>query len=138
MLPKKELKERAAATPAPAKSQSSTKTQPPTTVPASVQINVKPSNSSQTQEVVKVKSRERTATPDMDVDVGGTPEPELSGQDAARDGESEEIVRQLERGLPRWEGFSDVGWAENITHVSIGSHYGVARSLNNWMTGPYA
>ena len=44
----------------------------------------------------------------------------------------------IREGLPRWEGFSDVGWAENITHVSTGSHYGVARSLNSWMTGPYA
>jgi chromatin structure-remodeling complex subunit RSC1/2 len=47
----------------------------------------------------------------MDVDVGGTPEPESMGaDDMARDGESDLVVQQLERGLPRWEGLGDVGW----------------------------
>jgi chromatin structure-remodeling complex subunit RSC1/2 len=46
----------------------------------------------------------------MDVDVGGTPEPENMGaDDMARDGESDLIVQQLERGLPRWE-VGDFGW----------------------------
>ena len=30
----------------------------------------------------------------------------------AHDGESDLIVQQLERGLPRWEGFGDFGWLE--------------------------
>ncbi|RPD58486.1 hypothetical protein L227DRAFT_594371 [Lentinus tigrinus ALCF2SS1-6] len=111
--PKKEPKERAATIPAPAKSQPSSK--PTTTVHPPVHATVPQASSSQTKEVTKAKSPERTATPDMDVDIGGTPEPELTGHDAARDGESEEIVRQLEKGLPRWEGFSDVGWAQGIT-----------------------
>jgi hypothetical protein len=47
----------------------------------------------------------------MDLDVGGTPEPESMGaDDMARDGESDLVVQQLERGLPRWEGFGDFGW----------------------------
>ena len=47
----------------------------------------------------------------MDVDVGGTPEPENMGaDDMARDGESDLVVQQLERGLPRWEGLGDFGW----------------------------
>jgi hypothetical protein len=51
------------------------------------------------------------SSPDMDVDVGGTPEPENMGaDDMARDGESDLVVQQLERGLPRWEGFGDFGW----------------------------
>ncbi len=51
------------------------------------------------------------SSPDMDVDVGGTPEPESMGvDDMARDGESDLVVQQLERGLPRWEGFGDAGW----------------------------
>jgi chromatin structure-remodeling complex subunit RSC1/2 len=51
------------------------------------------------------------SSPDMDVDVGGTPEPETMGaDDMARDGESDLVVQQLERGLPRWEGFGDFGW----------------------------
>jgi hypothetical protein len=51
------------------------------------------------------------SSPDMDVEVGGTPEPESVGaDDMARDGESDLVVQQLERGLPRWEGFGDFGW----------------------------
>ena len=56
-------------------------------------------------------------TPEMDVDVGGTPEPETVAQDMAMDGESDAIVQQLERGLPRWEGFSDAGWSTDIPKV---------------------
>jgi chromatin structure-remodeling complex subunit RSC1/2 len=53
------------------------------------------------------------SSPDMDVDVGGTPEPEgMGADDMARDGESDLVVQQLERGLPRWEGLGaqDFGW----------------------------
>jgi chromatin structure-remodeling complex subunit RSC1/2 len=53
------------------------------------------------------------SSPDMDVEVGGTPEPESMGaDDMARDGESDLVVQQLERGLPRWEGLGDCdfGW----------------------------
>ncbi|KAH8101388.1 hypothetical protein BXZ70DRAFT_932819 [Cristinia sonorae] len=65
-------------------------------------------------------SPDRPSTPDMDVDIGGTPEPEDPGQgegegEGDRDGESDAIVRQLERGLPRWEGFADVGWSGDIS-----------------------
>lgn len=53
----------------------------------------------------------RMSSPDMDVEVGGTPEPENMGaDDMARDGESDLVVQQLERGLPRWEGLGDFGW----------------------------
>ncbi|KAN0121428.1 hypothetical protein V8E52_003324, partial [Russula decolorans] len=53
----------------------------------------------------------RMSSPDMDVDVGGTPEPESMGaDDMARDGESDLVVQQLERGLPRWEDLGDFGW----------------------------
>lgn len=52
----------------------------------------------------------RMSSPDMDVDVGGTPEPD----DMARDGESDLVVQQLERGLPRWEGLGDFGWLKEM------------------------
>jgi len=32
------------------------------------------------------------------------------GDEMARDGDSDAIVTQLEKGLPRWEGFGDYGW----------------------------
>jgi len=51
----------------------------------------------------------------MDVDVGGTPEPEgMGADDMARDGESDLVVQQLERGLPRWEGLADFGWLKEM------------------------
>lgn len=39
-------------------------------------------------------------------------------ESAARDEESSEIVRQLERGLPRWTGGHDKGWTEELPGVS--------------------
>ena len=91
------------------------------------------------QQKTQTESPER-GTPDMDVDIGGTPEPEGHSHDqeqeqeqeheheqeqdheqeheTARDDESDAIVKQLERGLPRWEGFADVGWTQDISAVS--------------------
>ncbi|KAI0697178.1 hypothetical protein BC835DRAFT_1270780 [Cytidiella melzeri] len=60
------------------------------------------------------RSPERPSSPDMDVDVGGTPEPETMPMEMALDGECDAIVQQLERSLPRWEGFADVGWSQDI------------------------
>jgi chromatin structure-remodeling complex subunit RSC1/2 len=36
-----------------------------------------------------------------------------------RDPESEEIIKQLEKGLPRWPGFGEGGWAEDVSPVSL-------------------
>ncbi|EJF58495.1 hypothetical protein DICSQDRAFT_90751 [Dichomitus squalens LYAD-421 SS1] len=131
----KDQKERAAVVPGPIKSQttaaSSSKSQSkaPAKPSPPIQLNSTPSplqtRVSQTQhsdvkkekETVTVKAGTPEGEPsqDMDVDIGGTPEPEVVAQDSARDGESEEIVRQLEKGLPRWAGFADVGWTEDLT-----------------------
>jgi chromatin structure-remodeling complex subunit RSC1/2 len=59
----------------------------------------------------------------MDVDVGGmSPGADGAGitdlGEGAKDGEGEEIVRQLERGLPKWEGFGDKGWMSEGNTVS--------------------
>ncbi|EJD04577.1 uncharacterized protein FOMMEDRAFT_167736 [Fomitiporia mediterranea MF3/22] len=61
---------------------------------------------------------------DMDVDVGGGPsdneaEPENYGYSGpmstvTRDAESDDIVWQLERSLPRWGGYGDKGWFEGV------------------------
>lgn len=63
----------------------------------------------------------------MDVDVQGmSPEPDgqadatagpSAGQD--RDGDSEAIIRQLEKSLPSWEGFGDLGWMSEVTQVCV-------------------
>ena len=31
-----------------------------------------------------------------------------------RDGESDEIVRELEKGLTKWKGFEDIGWMDEV------------------------
>ena len=74
----------------------------------------------QPKEDVKAKRKcpDNAPPSDIEVDIGGTPEPEAAAQDAAREGEGDEIIKQLERGLPRWEGFADVGWAGDISSVS--------------------
>ena len=63
---------------------------------------------------------------DMDIDVeGGQSENEGEGDgddvpsNVVRDAEGDEIVRQLERGLPRWEGFGGKGWIEDLKFVSF-------------------
>ena len=53
----------------------------------------------------------RASSADMDVDVErGSPEHDEPIEDNARDAESDSIVRQLEKMLPRWEGYGDGGW----------------------------
>lgn len=46
-------------------------------------------------------------SPDSDDEAGGAFQ-------AERDPQSEEIVKQLEKGLPRWPGFGEEGWMEEI------------------------
>jgi chromatin structure-remodeling complex subunit RSC1/2 len=57
---------------------------------------------------------------DMDVDImsdadGGGEEMSAIME---RDPESEEIVKQLEKSLPRWPGFGEEGWVEDVGPVS--------------------
>ncbi|KAH0590018.1 Chromatin structure-remodeling complex subunit rsc1 [Termitomyces sp. J132] len=60
---------------------------------------------------IRPKSR---LSPDMDVDIMS----EDGGHDVPaavpRDQESEEIVKQLEKGLPPWPGFGKEGWSEEV------------------------
>jgi len=52
---------------------------------------------------------------------GMSPEPDGPGEDIVameRDVGSEEIVRQLEKGLPRWKGFGEFGWMAEVNPVS--------------------
>ncbi|CAL1696787.1 unnamed protein product [Somion occarium] len=58
---------------------------------------------------------DRAEDVEMEVDIGGTPEPESIPVETVRDAESDDIVSQLEKSLPRWEGFGDVGWADHLT-----------------------
>lgn len=135
----KDHKERAAAPQPPPKSQtiaassstsqsrSSTKPTSPSLVdqtPIPTPMHVSLSQSREVKEAIaSAATPEVESSQDMDVDIGGTPEPEPVTQDLARDGESEEIIRQLEKGLPRWEGFADVGWAEDLSPVSTRTLY---------------
>ncbi|KAI0757457.1 hypothetical protein C8Q80DRAFT_101939 [Daedaleopsis nitida] len=113
----KDHNERAAASSAPAKPQpSSSKSQPQNLTPQSAMDvdPVPPTKPASKTEAMKTQSPQRPASPDMEVDVGGTPEPDAVPQGSVGDGENEEVVRQLEKGLPRWDGLADVGWAADI------------------------
>ncbi|KAI0651399.1 hypothetical protein C8Q79DRAFT_32964 [Trametes meyenii] len=123
----KDQKERAAAPPIPSKSQLASQAQKASvkasaSAPAPMDVDPTPQGSSQPTPAAGTKSPERAPSPDVDVDIGGTPEPEVGAHDGARDGESDEIVRQLEKGLPRWEGFADVGWTDDLDPVSRTAH----------------
>ena len=63
----------------------------------------------------------RQSSVDVDLDVGGmSPDPDGPGDDMTtmeRDVGSEEIVRQLEKGCPRWMGFGKSGWMAEIEPV---------------------
>ncbi|KAG6333434.1 hypothetical protein ID866_5655 [Astraeus odoratus] len=90
--------------------------------PEPVASSAKPGPSSQQQH----QQHQQASSPEMDVDVSVTspdpdpdPEPEPEGQSeeagansASGEGEDdgEAIIRQLEKSLPRWEGFGDSGW----------------------------
>lgn len=74
-----------------------------------------PSTSTAQHQTRRMPTRPRSPVADMDVDVSGmSPEPEGRTEEMgmARDEQGEEIVRQLEKGLPRWEGLGDQGWGE--------------------------
>lgn len=68
---------------------------------------------------LRPKSAQQPPTPDIDVDVV-SPDSDAQDEDAfqaERDPQSEEIVKQLEKGLPRWPGFGDEGWMDEINPV---------------------
>lgn len=64
---------------------------------------------------IRPKSLQRQASADVEIDIMG--EDETTGEEMVpeRDPESEEIVKQLEKGLPRWPGFGEQGWMEEVT-----------------------
>lgn len=69
---------------------------------------------------IRPKSAQRQPTPDMDVDVvssDGQAGDDGAGSGVERDPESEEIIKQLEKGLPRWPGFGEGGWMDEVTPV---------------------
>lgn len=142
---RKDPPERAAAQPPPAtKAQAATparkSSKAPAAPPPTKAVEPTPAGSAQPAETARAKSPERAASPEIDVDVGGTPEPEVVGHDGARDGESDEIVRQLEKGLPRWEGLADAGWTDEVDAVSTpvpGPVWARPRPADSHMTGPH-
>jgi chromatin structure-remodeling complex subunit RSC1/2 len=62
----------------------------------------------------------RGQTPDAEIDVVAEEdgqEEEGPGNRSERDPMSEEIVKQLEKGLPSWPGFGSEGWLETLSSV---------------------
>ena len=76
--------------------------------------------------VAQIMSRTSPSHNHLDEDGDMSPEPQEQEQEheshswefAARDEESAEIVRQLERGLPRYDGGDNRGWMEEVLGVS--------------------
>lgn len=109
-----------AAAPAPPPARTAT---PTITTPAAP-IPVTPANSSTANYIYTkpVPIRPRSAqyiSTEMEVDIIS----DADGGDEMstiieRDPENEEIVRQLEKGLPRWTGFGEEGWRQDVSPVS--------------------
>jgi len=77
-----------------------------------------------------MKTSQHLSSPDVEVDVSGmTPEPDghmedittgsSPGEEASGSGDSEAIIRQLEKSLPRWQGFGELGWMSEVSKASI-------------------
>lgn len=60
------------------------------------------------------RAKQRNDSPEVDID-GASSENEVMG-DNTRD-QSDEIVKQLEKGLPRWEGLGKGGWSTHFSEV---------------------
>ncbi|RDB21230.1 Chromatin structure-remodeling complex subunit rsc1 [Hypsizygus marmoreus] len=64
---------------------------------------------------IAIRPKSAQLSPEMDVDIM-SPEPDGHGEGTIeRDRESEEIVAQLEKGLPRWPGFGEEGWTQEAS-----------------------
>ncbi|KAF9449324.1 hypothetical protein P691DRAFT_812703 [Macrolepiota fuliginosa MF-IS2] len=63
---------------------------------------------------IRPKSVQRQPSPDIEVDIMSADDGTGDDMVAERDPESEEIVKQLEKGLPRWPGFGEQGWMEEV------------------------
>ncbi|KAG6817288.1 hypothetical protein H0H87_010630 [Tephrocybe sp. NHM501043] len=111
-----------ASTPAPAPVSAPPPVQaPPRVVTPAVRRTPIPTASSSTSHAKPVPIRPRShLTPEMDVDIMSE---NGQGNEAPtaiyRDQESDEIVKQLEKGLPRWPGLGEEGWSEEVSQVSL-------------------
>ncbi|KAG6834340.1 hypothetical protein H0H93_010350, partial [Arthromyces matolae] len=97
----------------------STATIPPRAVTPATQSTPIPVASTSTNQPVYAKPvhilPKSRLSPEMDVDILSEDGMGFNAPSSVpRDQESEEIVKQLERGLPPWPGFSEEGWSENV------------------------
>ncbi|KAF8525251.1 hypothetical protein BU17DRAFT_42281 [Hysterangium stoloniferum] len=103
---------------------------------ASTSIIVPPAK--RTSQASTVHTTQTQGIADEDGDM--SPEPQEneveshSWEFAARDEESAEIIRQLERGLPRWEGGHDKGWMEDVSGDLINKYIEILTLLKNYKT----
>ncbi|TFK38725.1 RSC complex protein [Crucibulum laeve] len=64
---------------------------------------------------IRPRSAQRLASPDMEVDIISADSDDMAGAvSTERDPASEDIVKQLEKGLPRWPGFCEQGWMGEV------------------------
>ncbi|TFL01460.1 hypothetical protein BDV98DRAFT_530258 [Pterulicium gracile] len=95
---------------------------------ARVQANRTPSSRAVAQPVAstsklsppKLGTTTRQATPEIDIENDSGAESDSGGYHAGGSSEySEEIVKQLERSLPRWPGFGEEGWMDDVSPERI-------------------
>jgi chromatin structure-remodeling complex subunit RSC1/2 len=74
--------------------------------------------------------QQRAPDPDADIthDSDGPQEDELAAQ-TDRDPQSDEIIKQLEKGIPAWPGFGEEGWMDEVKPVSWNMHTGSNLSI---------
>ncbi|KAF9221270.1 hypothetical protein BS17DRAFT_271837 [Gyrodon lividus] len=102
------------------------------TKPGATDDNPAAATSSTSAQVPKLATRLSTplqaSSPEIDVDINGmSPEPDGQIEDVAmgsvageeRDGDSEAIICQLEKSLPRWEGFGNLGWMSEVSKEQL-------------------
>ncbi len=78
----------------------------PTTIPA---VN----GASANHHVSNGRTAPRLSSPEEEVDIGSVADLQVHVP-TERDAASEEIIRHLDKSLPRWPGFSEEGWTRNI------------------------
>ncbi|GLB36753.1 putative bromo adjacent homology domain containing protein [Lyophyllum shimeji] len=93
----------------------------PTSAPATRSTPAPAANISATNNTysrpVAIRPKSAQLSPEVEVDIMSEDgqAKDVTSSAVERDPEGDEIVRQLEKGLPRWPGFGEEGWTEDVS-----------------------
>lgn len=70
---------------------------------------------------VTIHQNASASDPDVDIITPDSDSPEDNGPagQTVRDPQSDEIIKELEKGLPSWPGFGEDGWMDDVKPVSL-------------------